>query len=138
MPFPKKNKFNAKRTLHGGRWYDSKLEADYRKELELRVEAGDIFDLEDQPKVVLTRAGISYKADFKFTEDGHPVWVDVKGVEADRFRLIKKLWRYYGPGLLRVIKRKGTKFYTAQEIMTVEYKKELEYQNLIKHFMCSD
>ena len=82
-------------------------------------ESGLISDLARQPQTYLTDAKIGYRPDFYYIEDGREVYVDVKGVETDLFKLKCKLWRYYGPAVLRVVKRSGKngRFMTVKEIM---------------------
>ncbi len=117
------SKFGAKPTVRNGRRYASKAEADYRDYLALLERAGEIRDVEEQP-VVLLEPGIKFRPDFAVTEleRDHPkrrVWIDVKGVETQRFTLICKLWALHGPGPLRVVKRgrSGLSFVTAREIV---------------------
>lgn len=104
-----RNKFGARKVqLHeGGRFYDSKLEADYRKILELMMIAGEIKDLIDQPQVYLTDAQIGYRPDFAYVEraTGQRVFIEAKGMETEGYRLKLKLWEVYGPGPLYIVKR---------------------------------
>ena len=97
----KKNKYNAQRTA--GR--ASKIEAQREGELQILEKAGLITDLSAQPTYRPTKAQISYKPDFKYYEDGREVAEEVKGPVTDRFRLICKLWKHYGPCELRVVVR---------------------------------
>ena len=55
------------------------------------------------------QAEIKYKPDFAYTENDVRIYEDVKGVETEGFRIKSKLWKKYGPGPLRITKRKGTK-----------------------------
>lgn len=112
------NKFGAKRSRSEtfDRTFDSKGEhrrADYLRLLE---RAGEISDLEFQPVFKLTRAGISYRADFSYYEKGRRVVEDFKGIEDRRFRIICKLWSVYGEHPLRVVKASGSRFVTVREI----------------------
>ena len=110
---PMANKYRAKRSgsaLFGGRMFDSKAERDRAEGLKAMEQDGSITDLELQPQTVLTRAGINYKPDFAYTEgNGVRYWEDVKGVETEGFRIKAKLWSCYGPGPLRITKRKSVK-----------------------------
>lgn len=117
MTWGRRSKFGAKRTTIGARTYDSKGEAYRASQLALLQRAGEISDLQHQVTFRLTDAEITYRADFTYTEKGRLVAEDFKGVETERFRIIKKLWEYYGPCLLRITKRSGAKVVTAQEIM---------------------
>ena len=117
----RQNKFNAKRALSDltNRWYDSTAERDYADILRLRELAGEIQDVRAQPVIDLT-CGINYKCDFHYFEIKKERWIyaEVKGVETERFRMIKKLWHYHGDGLLQILKRKSgeSPFIVVQEI----------------------
>lgn len=105
-PWPKnrsRNKFGAKRTDDG---FPSKLEAAVFYYLQLRERAGEIKNIARQPQVKLTKAGIGYKPDFKYTDckTGRDIWVEAKGHETEGYLIRKRLWRYYGPGRLEIFK----------------------------------
>lgn len=88
----------------------NKLERDRGGYLELRQKAGEISELNYQrvwplrchliPELV-----IPWRCDFDFVEDGKLVLEDTKGVENERFRLIVKLWPWFGSGELRIVKK---------------------------------
>lgn len=117
------NKYNARRSSANtgifpelaGRSFASQLERDRAVELVLLQRNGDIQLLTHQPKVELTRAKISYRADFYYQEIENrlsltdckirEVWEEVKGKEMYPWFTIRKLWCVYGPGLLRVTVR---------------------------------
>ena len=107
----------ARRTSVGPRTYDSHGEACRAVQLQLLQRASEISDLQYQVTFKLTDAEITYRADFTYQDKGRMVAEDFKGVETERFRLIKKLWAHYGPCLLRVTKRSGKGFRVVQEIM---------------------
>ena len=114
------NKYGAIRTRDAfcrNRWFDSKGEADRGADLRLLERAGEISELQFQVTFHLTEARVSYRADFVYREKGRIVAEDFKGVETDRFRLIRQLWRVYGPCLLRVTKRRRKGFAVVEEIM---------------------
>lgn len=113
-----RNKYGAKQTLALGRRFDSGAEAARAAELSLLERAGAIADLVFQPRVEL-EPGIFYRPDFAYRERGRVVWEDVKGVETERFRLIKRLWRLHGGGPLRITKRSGIRggFRVVQEVL---------------------
>lgn len=77
--------------------HDSSKEADRCDELALLEHAGEIADLEQQPKFVITIQGkriCSYSADFRYRDlkrGGAVVTEDVKGWRTPIFRLKKKL-----------------------------------------------
>jgi len=113
--FPKPGPFNKKKRskynnviirdpLTGKKAYDSKLEAHYHAELLLQERAGLIKDVRQWPSVELL-PDIRYKPDFYFIDvkTGHEIWVDTKGVIGERYRLIRKIWRLFGPGTLQEV-----------------------------------
>ena len=108
---PKRNKYRAKKAgslLFEGRMFDSKAERDRAEQLKVMEKDGDIQDLELQPQTFLSQAEIKYKPDFAYTQNDVRIYEDVKGVETEGFRIKSKLWKKYGPGPLRITKRKGT------------------------------
>jgi len=91
--------------FHDGRMFDSKSELSMYEMLKLRVKAEDISELECQVSVYLTDARILYRPDFKWLEDGEPVWGEMKGIETPTWRIKRRLWKAgYGPGKLEVWK----------------------------------
>lgn len=80
-------------TAHGEvvRKYDSTKEFQRHKELELLQKSGKISELEWQATILISEAfvdkdgkkhlPITYKADFKYIEDGKTVVEDVKGID---------------------------------------------------------
>jgi len=115
----RREKYNRKRVRSAdGYWYDSIAEKDYAQVLLALEKSGEISDIRRQEMVKLSAANIGYKPDFSYTEDGRRIYVDVKGFETPEFRLKARLWRVYGPGPLRIVKRgKGDNFITVKEIM---------------------
>jgi hypothetical protein len=88
------------------RVYDSGAERARAKELDALQKAGIIKDLREQTVVHLV-PGINYKTDFDYIESGRLVFDEVKGPVSERFRMICHLWKQFGPGPLRILKRKG-------------------------------
>ena len=91
-----KGKFNSRRTEVDGIVFDSKKEAGRYQELSLLVKAGQISDLELQvvyPMIVNKHKVCSYRADFRYKENGKTVVEDVKGVRTALYILKKKLLR---------------------------------------------
>lgn len=89
-----KNKFGAVRTADG---FPSKLEASVYQMLQLREKAGELKDIQRQASVTLSEARIRYKADFSaiVVATGGKIYIEAKGAETERFRMIKKLWAAY-------------------------------------------
>lgn len=94
--------------------FDSIAESRRYKELALLEKAGEIENLQLQPKFLLqesfkkngkTYRKIEYIADFMYEEKGQVIIEDVKGKETEVFKLKHKLFEKKYPGLeLRVIK----------------------------------
>ena len=103
MRWPTYNKYGNRKTVVDGITFDSQKEASYWQELKLRERAGEVTGIQRQvkieliPKTKLYRA-CYYVADFMFTDrkTGKTVFVDVKGMQTDVYRLKKKLlyWRH--------------------------------------------
>lgn len=112
-----KNKYGAKRTTNDGRSFASKLESNVYSMLKLMERGGLIKNIRCQQTVELTPR-VKYKSDFtvfdiKLDQD---VWVEAKGFEGERWRVIRNLWLDLGPGLLRVYKQKGNRIYLHEEL----------------------
>jgi len=97
------SKYKNKKTLYDGIKFDSKSEAERYKELKLLESAGQIKDLELQPKFTLIEGfmknnvkfnPIKYKADFKYYDNltQRVVIEDVKGMETKEFKLKHKMF----------------------------------------------
>jgi hypothetical protein len=84
--------------------FPSKLEAAVHQILLLRQKAGEITDIKRQVRVELTKAAIATKVDFSFIDvkTGTVTFCEAKGVKTERYRLIERLWRFYGPSPLEV------------------------------------
>ena len=125
--YSKKRKYsNQKATSNNltelaGRRFDSRLERDRAEQLVFLQRDGQISNLEFQKTIYLTRSRIGYRPDFVYDEDfrggSRLVYEDSKGFETERWKIIKKLWPEYGPGLLRItMKGHGGKIRTVKEI----------------------
>lgn len=89
------NKFNNRNCEYNGYIYDSRLEADYAQELDLRLKAKEIIKWERQFKVSIDINGYhvcNYFVDFKIYEnDGSFTLIECKGIETETWRLKRKL-----------------------------------------------
>lgn len=85
-----RHKFNAQRTEALGRKYDSKKEARYAQQLELRRRSGEVlFWLEQVP--LRLPGNTKYVVDFQiFWASGEVSFVDVKGMQTEVFKLKKR------------------------------------------------
>ena len=107
------NKYNAIRSAANekiypelkARSFPSQIERDRAQELVLLQRAGDISELVFQPRVYVS--GISYHPDCAYRErkSGEKDYEEVKGLETERWRIVKKLWYFSGPGVLYIMKR---------------------------------
>ena len=94
--------------------FDSIAESKRYKELKLLEQAGEISELELQPRFLLqegfrkngkTFRKIEYIADFQYIENGRLVIEDVKGKETEVFKLKRKLFEHEYPDYeLKLIK----------------------------------
>ena len=108
------NKYRNKKVIVDRKEFDSKKEAIRYKELKLLERAGEISNLELQPRFLLqdsfrkngkTFRRIEYIADFKYIENGKTIVEDVKGMQTDVFKLKHKIFEKVYPDLeLRIIK----------------------------------
>lgn len=111
------NKYGAIKKTVDGILFDSTAEANFYVTLKEKKEKGSIKEIELQPKCYLTRAKILYKPDFKVTfPDGSQAYIDIKGFATPVFNLKKKLWKEYGPGVLKVVEYKRGAFKTIEEV----------------------
>ena len=109
-----KNKYGNKKIIVDGIQFDSIKESARYRELKLLERAGEIQELELQPRFLLlegfkkngkTYRKIDYIADFKYIEKGQVIVEDVKGKETDVFKLKHKLFEYkYLDYELKIIK----------------------------------
>ena len=107
------SKYGAIKTTVDGIKFDSKAEARHYQTLKCLERAGEISDLELQPKFDFTIPGFNkdkkiftYKADFSYYKKGEslPTIEDVKGFETPVFRLKKKLIEALYPIKIELIK----------------------------------
>jgi len=90
------SKYRAKPTEVDGILFASKGEAHRYRQLCLRVRAGEISDLELQPRYPLVVNGVNvgtYVADFRYVENGQTVTEDYKGFRTPLFKMKAKLVR---------------------------------------------
>lgn len=108
------NKYKNTKIVVDNIKFDSVLEANRYKELKLLERAGEISNLELQPRFLLqdsfkkngrTFRKIEYVADFKYIENGKTIVEDVKGIQTDVFKLKYKIFEKVYPDLtLKIIK----------------------------------
>lgn len=102
------NKYKNRKVQIDRYVFDSVKEGKRYRELALLEQAGEISDLELQPKFLLqesfrkngkTYRSISYIADFMYKQNGKTIVEDVKGIKTDVFKLKLKLFEYKYPEL---------------------------------------
>ncbi len=100
------HKFGAQRTVVDGQSFPSKLEASTWSHFKILEKGGLIKELTRKATVIFPGLDIKYQADMKYTVSvsGQTRWVEAKGKETDRWRIVKKLWKVHGPGVLEVYK----------------------------------
>lgn len=108
------NKYHNKKVQVDMYVFDSIAESKRYKELKLLEQAGEISELELQPRFLLqegfrkngkTFRKIEYIADFQYIENGKLVIEDVKGKETEVFKLKRKLFEHEYPDYeLKLIK----------------------------------
>ena len=111
----RRNKFSAVpvHDLRTGESFDSKGEHARWGTLQLLQRAGEISELTLHPKVVLlqktaTLPEIAWRVDYSYREKGRTVWEDWKPRPmTPRETLMCKLWKRFGPGILRITGPKG-------------------------------
>lgn len=91
----KSNKFHARRTEANGRTYDSKKEARYAGDLEMRRRAGEVAAFIPQVSLPLApNSGRRYIADFLVLKPGwekYAEFIDVKGKDTTASKLKRDL-----------------------------------------------
>lgn len=101
---PKLKYGNTHVKSHDGYSFDSKLEAALYDHLKALEAVGKIRDIRVKPNVYLTRARVLMIPDFMAydIEVGLDSYYEAKGMETDVWRIKKRLWRFYGPGILHI------------------------------------
>lgn len=118
------NKYNAKKVQKAGIWFDSKLESSLHDHLLMLEKAGEIRDIKCQARVKLTEAEIVYIPDFSAIDvkTGQLVFYEAKGAETDVWLIKKKLWRFYGHGILFIFKGRAPKLSLVEVIIPKPFK----------------
>ncbi len=110
----RRNKYGNKKAIVDNHLFSSIGESRRYQELKLLERAGEISDLQLQPKFELqpkfkkngkTHRAITYTADFQYIEDGKVIIEDFKGFETRDFKMRKKMFEYKYPDLeLRIVR----------------------------------
>lgn len=102
MDWPvRRSKMGNVRQVYNGHPYQSKLEANYAAELDLRVRAGELKSWERQVRIELVVNGkkiCDYTIDFiEHYPNGKKIYIETKGFETNVWRLKWKLFRALFP-----------------------------------------
>ena len=119
-----KPKYNNKKIEKYGHKFDSLLECAIFEMLAVWQETGEISDLKHHPGTIhLTQARIGFRPDFSWTnvKDGTTVWGEAKGKETDVYKIKKKLWAFYGPGILLVWTGKHSAFKLTETLIPMKH-----------------
>lgn len=101
----KKRMFNNTPTTYNGVRFDSRGEAGRAATLDLMQQAGEVRWWLDHVRFRLGCAEVTFVVDFLVVmADGSIRCEDYKGIETEKFKFIKKLWRKHGPVPLHVIR----------------------------------
>ena len=111
-----KKKYNSVTKTIDGHKFNSVAEAECYLMLKLLERNGQIKIIELQPKVYMTNARILFILDFLIEQNGEKIYIEFKGFETPVYKIKKRLWRHYGKGLLRILKKRGFEFDTVEEV----------------------
>lgn len=114
MRFTKKrnHKYAAQKVEYDHHSFASKFEAALYQWIKLRELNGEVTDVKCQETVYLTEARIIYKPDFSYidSQTKKKIYAEAKGFETPEWRIKRRLWEYYGPGILEIYKGSYTSF----------------------------
>jgi len=104
-----------------GRSFQSQLERRVAEQLMELQEEASISDLKFQQCVHLTRANISWKIDFSYTENGQLWFHEAKGFPDAIYKMKFKLYKVYGECPLRISKDTGHGVSVSDTIYPFDY-----------------
>lgn len=98
-----RNKYGNRRVIEDGYVFDSVAERNHYISLKLLQLAGEISQLQLQPKYILLEGfkhpatgkrvrAITYTADFAYVENGQTVVIDIKGARTEAYKIKAKLF----------------------------------------------
>jgi len=94
----KRSKYNNKRVVIDGIKFDSIRESVRYLDLKILERAGEIRNLELQPRYDFVLNGVKmgfYKADFRYIDNGVLIIEDVKGMKTPVYNLKKKMMKAF-------------------------------------------
>ncbi len=102
--------------------YDSRAEMRYAQHLDMRKrgESADMVEIVEQPRVFLSE-DVSYRPDFFVVPvAAQPYYIDVKGMQTQKFKRDKKAWARHGWLPLHIVKEKSAGRFETVEIVYPE------------------
>jgi hypothetical protein len=111
------SKYRAKKCEYADFKFDSIMEMNYYKVvLEPEIEYGNITAVV-HPKKVMLLPDIGWNLDFLVTNSGgKKIYIDVKGTQTREVKLKMKLWKYFGPAELWVMRAFGNNFRRTEKV----------------------
>jgi hypothetical protein len=105
-------KYKSQKVRYDHHSFSSKLEAALYQWLKLREQNKEIEDIRCQETIYLTDARIIYKPDFSYLDmaSSERRYAEAKGYETSDWRIKRRLWMYYGPGILEIYKGSHNNF----------------------------
>ncbi len=103
------SKHGNKKVTIDGHVFDSKMEGKRYRELKLLERAGEISDIDLQPRYRLqdsfkydgtTYRSINYTPDFRYKKNGEVVVEEVKGFADTSYKIRKRLFLFQNPGII--------------------------------------
>lgn len=112
------NKNHAKVVAFGGHTFRSKAESERFTQLTWKQQAGMLSGLMYRPPRVTLLPGLTWDVDFYYwdAERKEGTWEEFKGKEEPEYRAKLAVWRYLGPGFLRVVKKTDGLFCVTEEV----------------------
>lgn len=114
----KSNKYGAEKVKDGARTYDSKMEYEMHAVLKLMERAGQVRNIRHHPAAIQLTEHVTFKIDYIVydTVRATDIGVEVKGMWAERFRVICQLWPEFGPFPMQVWGKRFGKLFMLKEI----------------------
>lgn len=111
-----------------GHSHRSQAEASLCLNIQAREQSGECRLIQAECHVYMTKARLLYIPDFKIFDLklNQEVWEEMKGFETSQWKRNQRLWKHYGPGLLRVWKKGKRDIFLFKEIWPEETASEHE------------
>jgi hypothetical protein len=112
------NKNHAKVVSFSGHTFRSKAESERFTHLAWKQQAGLIQGLLHHPPKITLLPGLTWSVDFYYfdLDRKEATWEEFKGKEEPEYLAKLAVWKYLGPGFLRVVKKTAGLFCVSQEV----------------------